>query len=157
MLNLRPFQFPKLCQWRGAQEARREHGQDSRPELAKGTFHTTECHAQHINKAVDWGLLITAWGWADVTCFSWVLFLSLFLFINYYYYHHNLHYFQLLNCCYLKPWILPFISNSPPHWREGDRVSEQLHGTYLMAGGKWQQQCSTKLFIEGGLNLKLTN
>lgn len=33
-------QCPKLCQWESTQEAVREHGQDSRLELAKGIFHT---------------------------------------------------------------------------------------------------------------------
>ena len=44
-----------LCQQAGAQEAGREHSQDSRPELAKGVFHTMERHAQYINRGgVGW-------------------------------------------------------------------------------------------------------
>ena len=37
-----------LCQQAGVQEAGREHGQDSWPELAKGISHTMERHAQYV-------------------------------------------------------------------------------------------------------------
>lgn len=47
----RTFQFPRLCQWAGAQKAGRKHGQDSRPDQAKCIVHSIECHGQTKN----WG------------------------------------------------------------------------------------------------------
>lgn len=43
------FQFPRLCQWAGAQKAVRMHGQESWPDRTKWTVHSIECHAQTIN------------------------------------------------------------------------------------------------------------
>lgn len=55
------FQFPTLWQRAGAQEAGREHSQDSRPELAKGIFHAMEHHGQ----CTHWG------GWSGAAdCLS---------------------------------------------------------------------------------------
>lgn len=45
----RTFQFPMLCEWRAAQGARRDHSWDSSTKMAKGLFHTKECHAQYMN------------------------------------------------------------------------------------------------------------
>ena len=104
----------------GAQETGRGHSQDSWPESAKGTFHTIEHHAEYIMLG-DWlgigqcmvgSCIVHHLGWFSLP-FGFCPFPLLSPFhYNCYYYYFIL--FQLLNCSYLSPWILPFSQFSSP-------------------------------------------
>ncbi|TRZ26617.1 hypothetical protein HGM15179_000498, partial [Zosterops borbonicus] len=54
-----------------AQEAGREHGQDSWPETARGTFHSTDYQTQYVHKLerVGWKPSDCCWGtgWALIS------------------------------------------------------------------------------------------
>lgn len=107
------------CQWGAARKAVREHGQGRWSELAKGVFHTLELHTQYIN----WGNYPEQ-GWLCFGDTNLRLGIShqvvsncivhLFDFINLscscssFSFSSSSILFQVLNCSYGNPQVLPF-------------------------------------------------
>lgn len=134
--GLLSFSLPASEQAGGAREVVRGHRQHSWPQLTKGLSHTMEHYAQYINweklarrclSLLRAGLGISQW--MVNYCFAHHLgFFSLFYFslscrlsfhYNYYYCYNFYILFQLLNCFYLNPWVLPsFQFSSPSHRRK---------------------------------------
>lgn len=48
--EVRTVQVPMVCEAAGAQEAKKEHGHDRWPKVAKKIFHTLQCHGQYVNR-----------------------------------------------------------------------------------------------------------